>query len=202
MQPPASTITTLEATTQHYNAVKDDKGLREAFHEAGRGLPLVERALRGAQCNLAKVPQSAMNLLEACNTKAKISASIFEAVAQGPETSRLERYKAAVRQEGKGSTVEALVVGMMKDLCALAENYAIQDQVMGLREAIEKLSKMEGSLPKEESGKTFTHSGPGDQFNTTGGTLNTSRGSGYHLPGAIFHAAVTFGSPPPPGSAQ
>ncbi|KAL8284670.1 hypothetical protein RB600_009204 [Gaeumannomyces tritici] len=205
MQPPpelSSTITTLEAATQHYNIVKDDKSFREAFHEAGRGLPLVERALRGAQRNLARVPQSTMIPLEACNANAKISASIFKAVAQGPETSRFERHKAAVRQEGKGSTVEVLVVGMMEDLCALAENYAIQDQVMGLREAIEKLSNMEPSLPKEESGNTFTHSGSGDIFNTTGGILNTSRGSGHHLPGAIFHAPVTFGSPPPPGSAQ
>ncbi|KAM6512087.1 hypothetical protein FALCPG4_017073 [Fusarium falciforme] len=183
----STTITTLEAATRHYSVVKDDKGLREAFHEAGRGLLLVGRALQTAKAqlggrDLAGDPQSAVDSLKECNTNAELSKSIFNAVAQAPETSRFERYKEAVRQEGKGRTVEVLMMGMMNDVCALAENdaikAAIKDQVIGLRDAIEKLSKMEPSVPKDKPGHTFAHYGSGDQFNTPGGTQNISKGSG------------------------
>ncbi|KAM6516690.1 hypothetical protein FALCPG4_014864 [Fusarium falciforme] len=185
----SSTITTLEEVIHHHNDVKDDNGLPEAFHEAGRGLLLVNQALQAAQRNSAKEPQSAMSPVWACNTKANSSASIFKAVAKAPETWRFKVYEAAVRQEGNGQTVEVLVVGMMNDVCALAENFAIQDQVKGLREAIEK---MEPSLPKEGSGDTFTHYGSGDMLNAPDGTVNKSTGSGNHFPGATFSGSVTF----------
>ncbi|KAM5359226.1 hypothetical protein ACJZ2D_014653 [Fusarium nematophilum] len=173
----STTITTLEAAIDHYNVVKDNKGLREAFHEAGRGLLLVGRALQTAKTqldgrNLAGDPQSAMDSLKECNTNAELSKNIFNTVAQAPETSRFERYKEAVRQEGKGRTVEVLMMGMMNDVCALAENGAIragmEDQVNELRGAIEKLSKMEASVPKEGLGDTFTHYGSGDMLNAPG----------------------------------
>ena len=89
----SSTIAILKATTKDYNIVNDDKDLREAFHGAGRGLLLVEEALQTAETQLdgrglAGDPRSAMSSLEACNTKAKLSESIFKDVAQAPETAR------------------------------------------------------------------------------------------------------------------
>ncbi|KAM6512236.1 hypothetical protein FSOLCH5_009955 [Fusarium solani] len=201
----SSTITTLEAATHYYNVVKDDKGLREPFHESGRGLLLVGKALQTARTqlggrNLAGDPQSAMNSLEACNTNAEQSKSIFNAVAQAPEASRFEGYKEAVRQEGKGRTVEVLMMGMMNDVCALAENGAIragmEDQVNALRGAIEKLSKMEASVPNEGLGDTYNHYGSGDMLNAPGGTVNKSTGSGNHFPGATFSGSVSFGNNP------
>ncbi|KAH7134388.1 hypothetical protein EDB81DRAFT_870959 [Dactylonectria macrodidyma] len=149
----SSTIATLEAATYHYNVAKDDKGLREDFHETGGR-------------NLAGDPKSAIDSLKECNTNAELSKSIFNAVAQSPETSRFEGYKEAVRQESKGRTVEVLMMWMMNDVCALAEN------VNGLRGAIEKLSKMEASVPNEGSGDTFAHFGSGDMLNAPGGTVN------------------------------
>ncbi|RSL38020.1 hypothetical protein CEP53_015257 [Fusarium sp. AF-6] len=196
------TITTLEAAINHYNVVKDDKGLRKAFHGAGRGLLRVKQALEAASTqlaggNLAGDLQSAMNSLEACNINAELSKSIFNAVAQAPKPSRFESYKEAVRQEGKGRTVEVLVMGMMMDVCALAENDVIKagmgDQVNGLRGAIEKLSEMEPSVPKEGSGTTFTHYGSGDQ-NHAIGTQNIAKGSGPQFPGGNFNAPLHFGS--------
>ncbi|KAH7175770.1 hypothetical protein EDB81DRAFT_770986 [Dactylonectria macrodidyma] len=200
----SSTITTLEAATDYYNVVKGDKGLREAFHEAGRGLFLVGKALQTAKTqlggrNVAGDPQSVMDSLKECNSNAELSKSIFNAVAQAPETSRFEGYKEAVTQEGKGRTVEVLVMGMMNDVCALAENGAIrvgmEDQVNGLRGAIEKLSKMEASVPKEGLGNIFNSYG-GKQFNAPDGTQNIADGSGPQFPGAIFHAPLTFGQNP------
>ncbi|KAF9784162.1 hypothetical protein IL306_008315 [Fusarium sp. DS 682] len=165
----SSTIRTLEEGIRYHKDVEDDNGLREAFHEAGRGLLPVNQTLQAAQRNSVREPQSAMNPLRVCNTKANISASIFEAVAQAPETSRFEGYKEAVRQEGKGQKVEVLVVKR-------------------LHEAIKKLFEMEPSLPKEESGHNFTHFGTGDQYNAPSGTQNINKGSGHQ---------VTGGSPPP-----
>lgn len=199
----SGTITALEGATDQYNLIRDDKGLQEAFHSAGQRMILIEEALRAANTQLARrdqtqVSQSVLNSLEACNNKAELSMSIFKHVAPMPKTSRFERYYAAVRSEGKGKTVEVLVMGMMSDVCALAENDAIraamEDQVKKLRDATEKLSKMEASVPGQKSGNMFNHYGTGDQLNAPGGTLNKSTGSGNHFPGATFSGSVSFGS--------
>ncbi|KAK2669757.1 hypothetical protein RAB80_015283 [Fusarium oxysporum f. sp. vasinfectum] len=197
----SSTTTNLEAATGHYSVVNDDKGLCETFYEAGRGLLLVGRALQTAKTqlggrDLAGDPQSAMDSLKECNANAELSKNIFNAVTQAPETSRFDRYKEVVRQEGKGRPVEVLMMGMMNYVCALAENGAIragmEDQINALRGAIEKLSKMEASVPDERSGNTFAQYGSGDQLNAPGGTVNKSTGSGNHFPGATFSGPVTF----------
>jgi hypothetical protein len=197
----SSTIITLEAATDYYNTVKDDKVLYEPFHESGRGLLLVGKALQIAKTqlggrDLAGDPQSTMDSLKECNANAELSKNIFNAVAESPESSRFDRYKEVVKQEGKGRPVEVLMMGMMNYVCALAENGAIragmEDQVNALRGAVEKLSKMEASVPDERSGNTFAQYGSGDQFNAPGGTVNKSTGSGNHFPGATFSGPVTF----------
>ncbi|KAI8278877.1 hypothetical protein K4K60_005894 [Colletotrichum sp. SAR11_57] len=190
-----STITTLEGGLNHYNVVKDDKGLRDAFHEAGRGLLLIRQPLQAAQRTSAREPQNAMASLKKCSANGELVKSIFNAVAEAPENARFKVYKEAVRQEGNGRTVEDLVVAMMQDVYALADNLAIQDKVKELHEAIEKLSKMDPSLPKGSDGDVYTHTGSGDMYNTFGGTVNRSAGTGNHFPGATFSGAVNFGSP-------
>ncbi|RYP70088.1 hypothetical protein DL771_005705 [Monosporascus sp. 5C6A] len=196
----SSTIAILRATFENYNIVKGDKGLREAFHGAGRGLLLVEDALQTAKIQLdgrdpAGDPGTAMGPLEACNVKAKLSESIFKDVAQGPEALRLQRYKTAVRREGKENTAEALVTGMMNDACDLANNSAIEaamkDQVKGLRDAIDELSTMEPSVPNDPLGISFSNSGSGRQFNNTEGTQYNTTDNGKQFFGN-FTGAVTF----------
>lgn len=201
----SSTITTLHSAIDYYRVVQDDQGLPAAFYEAGRGLSLVAQALQTANaqlaiCNLADDPQNAMDLLKDCNTKIGISEKIFKTVTQIPENLRFEGYKAVVGQEGNGSTVENLVMGMMSDVCALAEDSAIkvemEDQVKGLHHAIDKLSNLEPSVPKKKSGDTFTHYGSGDILNAPNGTVNKSKGNGNHFPGATFSGSVSFGNNP------
>jgi hypothetical protein len=199
----SETITIVKATTKDYNVVKEDTSLREAFHEAGRGLILVKETLQGVKdhldiCNPVGDPKKAMRALEACNETAKLSKVIFEDVAKAEETSRFENYKEAVRDKGKGRTVEAVVKGMMSSVCQLAQDSSIkgamEDHVKGLRAAIEKLTKMEPSLPTEESAYIFSHYGDGDQFNALeGGTQNIARGSGPQFPGANFNGNLQFG---------
>jgi hypothetical protein len=201
----SSTIDILNASTENYQTIKDNKGLREAFHEAGRALHVVEEALQTARIQLdgrglAENSQSAMTSLEACNTKAKLSESISKNVAQAPETARFERYKAAVQQQGNGKTAEALALGMMKDVCDLAENDTIKAEmehhVHRLHDAINKLSKMEPSVPNESSSNNFNAYGDSRQFNTLRGTQNNNSGSGNQFPGATFSGPVNFAKIP------
>ncbi|KAG7293963.1 hypothetical protein NEMBOFW57_004024 [Staphylotrichum longicolle] len=193
----ADTINAVEAAATCYKSVKDDRSLRETFHEAGRGQGLVRQALRAANSNLGdRTPtETTTELVKACHAKAKLSGGIFKEVAQAPEGSRFECYKEVVR-ERKGSTVEVLTVGMMKDMCALAEDdamkVAMEDRVVELCDAIAKLSKMEPSVPTEEAGHNLTNWGR-DQINAPGGTVNKSEGSGNHFPGATFSVSVSFG---------
>lgn len=201
----SSTIDALKATTKDYNIVNDDKGLHETFHEAGRGLLLVEQALQTVKDqldghDLAGDAKSAISSLEACNTKAKLSESILKDVTQAPDASRFEHYKTAVRRKGKGNTVEVLVMGMMNDACDLARASAIEaameDQVKGLRHAIDRLSTMEPSVPNDQWANTFSNYGSGSQFNAPGGTQNNNMGSGNQFPGASFSGTVHFGNNP------
>jgi hypothetical protein len=212
----SSTIDILKASRENYQVVKDDKDLREAFHEAGRVLHFVEEALQTASTqldgsDLLEIPQSAMILLDACNTKAKLSESISKYVAQGPETTRLERYKEAVYQHGNGKMAEVLALEMMQDVCDLAENDAINVEmvhhVKQLHAAIDKLSKMEPSVPKESLGNMFSAYGDARQFNTLsvygdshqfnaldGSQYNNDRGNQF--PGATFSGPVSFAKSP------
>ncbi len=193
----ADMISAIEAAANYYTSVKDDRNLREAFHEAGRGQGLVRQALQAANSNLGdrKPTEKTAELVKACHAKAKLSEGIFKEVAQAPADSRFERYKEAVRQS-KGRTVEDLTVGMMKDMCELAEDdamkAAMEDRVMELRDAMAKLSKMEPSVPTEEAGHNFTNWGR-DQINAPSGTVNRSEGTGNHFPGATFSGSVSFG---------
>ncbi|EJT73267.1 hypothetical protein GGTG_10114 [Gaeumannomyces tritici R3-111a-1] len=197
----ADTISAVEAAANYYSSVNNDKSLREAFHEAGRGQGLVRQALQAANLNLGgrKPTEKTAVLVEACRTKAKLSEGIFKEAAQAPEGSGFDRYKAAVEQN-KGSTVEVLTVGMMKGICELAEDdamkAAMETLVMELRDAVAKLSKMEPSMPTEEAGHNFTNftNRGRDQINAPSGTVNRSEGAGNHFPGATFSGSVSFGN--------
>ncbi|KAM5431737.1 hypothetical protein MferCBS31731_007797 [Microsporum ferrugineum] len=200
------TIIPLNSATEWYNTVKDDKNLREAFHGAGQGVLLVKKALDATKtqpdgCSLSGEPASVRSLLLACNAKSKLVESIFKEVALAPKDSRYDRYQAAVRREGKGDAVEALVGGMMEDVCDMVKGStieaAMESHVKELREAIEKLSNMEPSMPSEpRQDSKYVHYGSGDQFNAPGGTQNKSSGNGNHFPGATITRNLNFGHIP------
>ena len=150
--------------------------------------------IRQAECGrFDRVPARSI-LHQGANLMVAVEGT-FKEVAQAPEDSRFERYKAAVRQSN-GSTVEVLTVEVMKDMCELAEDDAMkatmEDRVVKLSDAMVKLSKMEPSVPTEEAGHNFTNRGH-DQINAPGGTVNRSEGTGNHFPGATFSGSVTFG---------
>ncbi|KAK3346449.1 hypothetical protein B0T25DRAFT_552028 [Lasiosphaeria hispida] len=197
-------IVALDAAVKSHDIVKTDEGLPETFHKASLGLPNIKEALETAQDHLPKhglaAHQSSISSLEACEAKAHLSQGILERVARAPEASRPRRYQAAVRQVGKGETVEALVIGMMQDICDLAKDSVLEsemeDQIKEFCEMIEELGAMEPSVPDEQSGNTFSNFGSGKQFNSLGGTQNNNTGSGNQFPGASFGGTVHFGSNP------
>src|SRR5690348_11108890 len=83
----ADTINAVEAAANYYNSVKDDKSLRGAFHEAGRGQGLVLQALQDAHSNLGgrKPTEKTAELIEACHAKATLSeAPAAAATTAGP----------------------------------------------------------------------------------------------------------------------
>lgn len=196
----STTTDVVQATAGDYSRVKDDKALQHAFHESGRDLLLVKEALRTARNQiqsrgLAGESQVFMRSLKACNEKALVSRNLFESVARSPEIKRLECYKAAVRQAGQGNTVEALVEGMMKDVCELAKSCtfdaAMVKQVRALRDAINRLSTIGPSV--EASRNSFNNYGQGPQYNNPEGTQNNNTGSGTMIEGSVFNAPVTLG---------
>jgi hypothetical protein len=85
-----------------------------------------------------------------CIAKAKLFQSIFEDIAQAPKDSRLEHYRATVRQESKEYTVEVFVTRATNDVCNLAEDGTIEvvmkNQAKGLHDAIDKLSRIGSSV--------------------------------------------------------
>jgi hypothetical protein len=201
----SSTINILKVIKENYQIIKDDKGLREVFHEASRALHIVEEALQAAKTqlhrrSLTERSQSAMTSLKACNTKAKLFESILKIISEAPETVRFERYKAAVQQEGNGKKVEDLAVEMMKDVCDFAEHdtmkIGMEQHVKRLRDAINKLLKMEASVSNESSGNSFYAYNDSNQFNAIGGTQNNNTGGGNQFTGASFSGAVNFAKNP------
>jgi len=185
----------LQTATRHYHAVKDDQGLPEAFHEAGRGLTLVVSTLQSVQLFGGRA--LARDVSRDCNPNATTAMSMFQNVAQAPQTSRLEQYTAAVRQQGEGSRVEDLVMSMMRGLlCNLASHSAIkgemESQVRALEVAMGKLKAMGPSVPSERSANMFSNYGPGSQFNAPGGTQNNNTGGGKMFSGNSFPGDVTF----------
>ncbi|KAL1845436.1 hypothetical protein Plec18170_009774 [Paecilomyces lecythidis] len=198
----SSTITVLDSAKSKYSHVSGDRRLPETFHEAGQGLLLIVEAFQSikSQIDASNAPRDCaetMTSLEACNAKSMLAEGIFDAVFQAPETERFDYYKKAVRQHGKCNRVESLVEQMMNATCDITGDSAIKAamgaQVKQLREAIEKLSKMEPSVPNEQSGDTFISHGSGGQFNATGGTQNNNTGSGTQFSAATFRGPVHFG---------
>ncbi|RTE68274.1 hypothetical protein BHE90_017348 [Fusarium euwallaceae] len=186
-------IGALRSAASEHGVVKEDTTLQEAFHEAGRTLPLIVQALEESPAELQGAAQKTLDSLRECYVKAEICKDIFLAVADAQAETRREAYKEAVQKRSKRRTVEQLAIEIATDVCGLGEILAIQKHVEGLRGAIDRLSNMEPSLPKAKTDGVFNHYGSGDQLNAPGGTVNKSTGSGNHFPGATFSGSVQFG---------
>ncbi|RWA10085.1 hypothetical protein EKO27_g5016 [Xylaria grammica] len=193
-------IQILKESQTDYTKVKDEKDLGDTFHESGSALRTIYRALRTADKalpNADKLSEKSKESLKACGDKARLSKSLFQAVAQEPATSRLESYRTAVGRISKGDGVETLVIGMIRHVCDLAEDGILkrpmQEDVKVLQETRSKLLGMNPSVPKPQSTNIFRSEGESHQFNTVGGgPQNNNTGGGNQFTGS-FHSPVYFG---------
>lgn len=196
----SESVAIIEATVEDHITVHEDESLREVFHEAGRGLQLVKEALEMVRTRLHghNMTEHSMSLIKSCKTKAELSEEIVRHVARGPSTSRSLSYKAALQQKSGGKSVENLTVGMMDDMCHLAQNMkaekALDNLVGRLRVAMAKLSAMEPSMPNEGRGQNFHSYNESRQYNAPGGTQNNNSTGGNQFPGAFFSGPINFGT--------
>lgn len=190
-------IDIVEAARKKYELVKDDKMLGKTFHKAGHGLLLIKEVLSALRPHIpVEVPKDTTSL-ESCSSTAELLETIFHEVSQAPADVRLQSYVTYIETNGRASLVEILVIGMMEHICQLATDCAIEDkmedQLYELRTAIDKLAKMEPSVPvNQREMYHFANQSNGSQYNATGGSQHNATNNAKQFVGSTFHALVTF----------
>ncbi|KAL2146804.1 hypothetical protein VTI28DRAFT_2285 [Corynascus sepedonium] len=185
----ASAIALVEGASKFYTAIKDTNNLPQAFTEAGQRLPLIRATLGTAEASVKKrsldaaASKEVKTVIEACRQKAERLHALLEQLVPKPDTSRFQRYRAAIRRLGRENMIEQLVKSMLEDVSLLASNRGVQTstsaQVDEIKEAIAALAELPPSVPASRKSYAFTHTGSGHQFNNTGdGNQNNNHGSG------------------------
>ncbi|KAH7000503.1 ankyrin repeat-containing protein [Ilyonectria destructans] len=199
-------ISIVEATWTIYSDIKDTKCLPRTFHQTAETLPLVEDTLRIAQGYIDKLEsteescKAMKRILEGCKTKTEKLQKIFGEIAPQPDDSRFASYRKVARALGKGSRVEALMDGVLRDVTALVQNHGIKtvtDESLGkMAKAIEDLSALPPSLEPEDEPSHISHYGSGDIHHAGGdiihGNHNEYHGSGTAHFGNVIHNDLTM----------
>ncbi|KAL3487317.1 hypothetical protein BJX62DRAFT_241132 [Aspergillus germanicus] len=196
-----ATIESLQATQANYNTLRSDRQLPTALHEAGKDVQLIHAVLQTVYSQVdprdIEKTSTCVQLLEACNAKARLSADIYAETAHSGRGRRVEAYAMAVRRRGDGSRVDALVQGMMTDLRGLADDAAVRaaivSHVASLEKTVDRFARMIPEVSGALSRNAFSNYGAGSQHNVSGGTQNTHTGSGHQFCGATFTGPVYFG---------
>ncbi|KAF7547354.1 hypothetical protein G7Z17_g7786 [Cylindrodendrum hubeiense] len=185
-------ISIVEATWKIYVDIKDTKCLPRTFHQTAETLPLVEDTLQTAkgymdEHDLPEESRKAMkHILEGCKSKVGKLQQIFEEISPQPEDSRFASYRKVACALGKGSRVETLMDGILKDVTTLVQNHGIKavtkNEFEVLTKAIQDLKALPSSLMAEDSPAKVSHSGSGDIQYAEGhiihGNHNENHGSG------------------------
>lgn len=195
-------IAIIDVAVKIYTTVSDASGIPEAFRDAFTRLPLVRETLQTALQNFEtsdpddSLYQAIKPVLDGCKRKASRLEELFRKVIPSASASRMEQYLRAVRTLGKGSLVESLMQGILRDVQLLATNsvmnLATDEQLEELARAEDEVSAIPPSLPPQTlSG--ISNSGPGIQnVNTGGGTQNNNNGSGQQFVGGTFNGPMNF----------
>jgi hypothetical protein len=184
-------IAIIDATKKTYDAVRDSQGQPDAFRKVAARLPLVLSILKRAEADVGNLDEDQQEELEsivtACREKAEKLSKIFNKVVRKDDDEWFDRYKKAVCTLGKGSKVEGLMEGLLKDIQAVACNRimgsATLDQVKELSEAIKEMSELPSSIFDESGPVNQTHHSSGHNVANTGSgpqQNNYGNGSFYH----------------------
>ncbi|KAI0551311.1 hypothetical protein F4679DRAFT_539971 [Xylaria curta] len=186
MTPQESICRDIKSSYNSYIDVRDDKVLGETFHEASQALPLLLPALQ-------KPFRGHESWTDALSRTASVTKTVYDTITKAPDAKRLDTYKMAVRQVSDGKTVEVLVIGMMEHIYDAAKNDpSMKDQIRQLRDAMDKLSQMESSIPKESH--RFVARDNAHQFNALGGDQNNNLGPGHQFIRNHVNGGINFGS--------
>lgn len=164
----------------------DSDSLPPPFGGMGKWLSLIQRTLQISLDQLKKGTvfdeDDLIDYLKGSNPKTKLLESILEVVAPSLETSRMERYQAAVKQRRKGSEVEVLMLHLLQGAYILIEQGDIdapEEHTKALSDAIMAVSAVKPSVADDGDDTKYHHSGSGDMLNNTGsGTFNLNKGDG------------------------
>ncbi|KAK4097473.1 hypothetical protein N658DRAFT_500366 [Parathielavia hyrcaniae] len=183
-------IEVTEQTVEVYDAIKDIRGLPEAFQEVRKWLPLVEQTLREAKLPAKKVKSTDdANMLETrldnCETKADNLLEIFQKIAR-KSTEEFDPfvYRSIAVKLGK-HRAETLMGGILEDLLAFVTHQmfqeAMQNRVGPLDKARQELANVSPSLSESDldeqpgtaiqngdGNRQFNNFGPGTQKNVDG----------------------------------
>jgi hypothetical protein len=197
-------VSIIDGAKKVYDAATDQQGLPEAFRTVAQRLPIVQlildkakaRAEAGSVDDVASM--HVKDALGRCKKSASDLDKIFRKVIPVEGAPRLDRYYKAVRTLGKGSKVETLMDGVLKELHLLSIHYGMgaEDHVGKLDEAVKAISALEPSVPDRVFDEPSTsyenvNSGSGTQnnYNTSGGENYFNSGSGHQITGShtTFH---------------
>lgn len=203
--------TVQDTSAQYGRDIEDLENLPDEFIQVNQCFLVAKETLSYARKN-AIWDESSTDSVQSSATslekKAKMLQKIFSQVGEEMENdsndeSVLDCYRDILLKLGKSYRVEALMLGLLKDIIALftkgllkAEDYMKFDE---LKEAIDTMSQVESSVSDDDfqtSGANFT------QNVASGGTGNQSYygGRGHHVfngNGAItnYHATnISFGT--------
>jgi hypothetical protein len=196
-------IASLGDARSSYSKLRGDDQFPKAFHGAARELEHVHHTLENIQSHgtsdRTAISENSVRALQACNAKAKLSAVTYAETARRHGSQRLEAYWSTVSQNGDGSTVEALVMGMVRDLQTLANvakvQATIRDSIQRLHDGVShRLSALGSSAPNTQPRNVYNNNyGQGAQNNVSGGVQNNLTGRGNQFSGVTFSGPVDFG---------
>lgn len=172
----------LETAKEDYSDIKNDENLPLAFSVVVQQFDLVQTTLAITKSHLNKNKPDAGNGLKIQRAlgdgkkKASNLQTLFHAVAHDEGPPLLERYSSAASKISRGTRVELVMGGLLKDVKKMAENPAVNAatgvEVSGaLNKAIEEVSELEPSL--EEAADSG-----GPTVNVWGGVANSNFGDG------------------------
>ena len=180
----SDTLASFKSTAELCSSMDGADDLPLVFRGVGQWVGLVQQILQGAQDQLKAgtldtEDDDLVDTLKASKKKAKLLECIFKDVAPTAETSRLDRYRAAVQKQRK-YRVEVVLLELLKRADELVEDKLIKataEQAEALCDAVEELSAIEPAMPDRKA--RFSRSGSGDMINNTGpGTQNINKGHG------------------------
>ncbi len=110
-------ISIIEGIKKVYNAVTNAKGLPKAFREVAGRLPVVKNILGLTKQYINNnLCTGAKHVAEACEKKAKKLDKMFHKAIPAEGALDLKRYYKAVKAYRKGSKIENLIKGILKDI--------------------------------------------------------------------------------------